>query len=166
MTRLARFPWIAVAVAAVCASAAVVGAAPASLDTVAVALPTLVQFAVTNVSVNTVGSPSPSHVSFSSASLKNNHGVHFAVKADSNFVPPGGAAIPASNVSWVTSNPSHGLGTNGRLSTASYSDVFQADGDSLSGGFDMVWTLAAPGTPLRAGTHSLTLRWKLESIHP
>ena len=163
MRRILRFPWIAVAIAL--ASAPILGAPPPG-ETVTVSLPTLVQFAVTNVSVSTVGSPSPSHVSFSGASLKNNHGVHFAIKADSNFVPPSGTAIPASKVSWATSNVSHGIGTNGTLSTAAYGDVFQADADSVSGGFDLVWTLAAPGTPLRAGAHSLTLRWKLESIKP
>jgi hypothetical protein len=162
--RILRLPWIAVAIAL--ASAPILGAPPPPGEIVTVSLPTLVQFAVTNVGVSTVGTPNPSHVSFLGASLKNNKGVHFAIKADSNFVPPSGTAIPASKVSWATSNVSHGIGTNGTLSTAAYGDVFQADADSISGGFDIVWTLAAPGTPLRAGAHSLTLRWKLESIKP
>lgn len=163
MKRFLGRPMIAAAAFAL-VSAAIVSAEPAA-DTVTVSLPTLVLFSVTNVGVSTV-SPIPSHVSFSNANLKNNRGVFFAVKADSNFVPPSGTAIPASKVSWVTSNPTHGVGTNGTLSTSAYSDVFQADADSITGGFDMTWTLAAPGTPLRAGAHSLTLRWKLESIRP
>jgi hypothetical protein len=164
VTRRSTLPWAAIVVALVCVT--MVEAAPPFAETVTVTLPTLVQFNVTNVGVDTIGSPSPSHASFSDSALKNNRGVHFMVKADSNFVPPSGTAIPASNISWVTSNPSHGIGTNGTLSTAAYADVFQADSDSVSGGFDMAWKLAAPGTPLRAGTHSLTLRWKLESIKP
>jgi hypothetical protein len=44
--------------------------------------------------------------------------------------------------------------------------VFQSDPARTSGHVDLAWTLAAPGSGIRAGTHQLTIRWKLESITP
>ena len=35
-----------------------------------------------------------------------------------------------------------------------------------SGRVDLGWPLAAPGSGIRAGTHQLTIRWKVESITP
>lgn len=35
-----------------------------------------------------------------------------------------------------------------------------------SGQVDLGWTLAAPGSLIRAGVHQLTIRWKIESITP
>jgi hypothetical protein len=52
------------------------------------------------------------------------------------------------------------------LSTSAYGQLFQSVGAKKTGGVTISWTLAAPGVPLRAGTHTLIARWKLESIVP
>src|SRR5439155_26022241 len=74
------------------------------LDTVFVTLPSSLSFTVADASVNTAGNPNPTPVSFSPVVLLFGHVVRISVKAESNFVPPSGTAIPASKVSWTTSN--------------------------------------------------------------
>jgi len=135
-------------------------------DTVKITVPAAVSFAVTNVNVNTVGAPSPTTFSFSQLSVLAGHVLRIGVKADSNFVPPSGASIPASNVSWTTTGASNGTGSSGVLSTSAYSQLFQSTLTKKAGSVDVTWTLSSPGTPLRAGNHVLTVRWKLESIIP
>jgi len=76
-----------------------------------------------------------------------------------------GVAIPASRVSWTTSNAVNGVGSNGTLSKTLYTQLYQGNDNATSGSVDIAWQLAAPGVPLRSGAHVLTLRWKLESIH-
>ena len=134
-------------------------------EMVAIILPAAVGFAVTNVSVATNGTPSSPRLQFSSGLLKTNRGLRASVKADNDFVPPSGTAIPASRVSWTTSNAVNGVGSNGTLSKTVYTQLFQANDNATSGRVDIAWQLAAPGIPLRSGAHVLTLRWKLESIH-
>lgn len=126
--------------------------------------PVAISFAVTNVSVSTAGNPSPTPMSFSNAVLTSPHVVRLSVKADSDFVPPSGAAIPASKVSWTTSTAVNGTGSAGTLSKTVYVQIFQSAATKTSGSVNVTWTLAAPGTPLRAGAHGLTMRWKLEAI--
>jgi hypothetical protein len=138
----------------------------ASPETVKVTVPGSVSFGVSNVNVSTVGSPNPTSMSFNSLSVTAAHVLRVSVKADSDFVPPSGTAIPASRVSWTTSSPTNGVGTNGVLSTTAYGQLFQSTLTKKNGSINIVWTLAAPGTPLRAGNHSLTMRWKFESILP
>jgi hypothetical protein len=135
-------------------------------ESVKITLPASVAFAVTNVSVATTGSPNPTPVSFSVLSVTAGHALRISVKADADFTPPSGTAIPASNVSWTTSAPSNGVGSNGTLSNAAYVQLFQNTLGKNNGGVSVAWTLAAPGTPLRAGNHLLTLRWKVEAITP
>jgi len=136
-------------------------------DTVRISIPAAIGFAVTNVGVATPGNPGATTVSFSSLSVPTGRVLRISVKADSNFVPPGGAAIPASKVSWTTSGATNGVGTSGVLSTSAYVQLFEgASGNKKTGSVDVTWTLAAPGVPLRAGIHTLTVRWKLESIAP
>ena len=133
-------------------------------ETCRITLPAAISFAVTNVSASTVGSPSPTAVAFDTAVFLPSHALRISVKADSDFVPPSGTAIPASRVSWTTSNAVRGTGVNGTLSTTVYGQVYQSSANKTSGSVDVTWTLAAPGTPLRAGNHTLTMRWKLETF--
>jgi hypothetical protein len=134
-----------------------------SAETVKITLPAAISFAVTNVSLNTPGSPSPTTVSFSNGTILPIHGLRISVIALSNFVPPSGTAIPAANVSWTTSGATNGVGSNGVLSTSAYVQLYQGSILNESGSVSLTWTLAAPGTPLVAGNHVLTIRWKLES---
>jgi hypothetical protein len=137
----------------------------AATETVKVTLPASIGFAVTNLGINTPGSPNPSAVSFSSASLTATHALRISVKADSDFVPPGGAiVIPASKVSWTTSSAVQGTGYGGTLSTSGYTTLFEGQPNKKSGSLNVTWTLGAPNVSLRAGSHRLTMRWKLESF--
>ena len=135
-------------------------------ESVRITLPAAVGFAVTNVGVSTTGAPNPTTASFAMLSVSGSKVLRISVKADSNFVPPSGAAIPASNVSWATTGATNGIGTNGVLNTTAYGQVFVSAAGRKSGNVTVRWTLAAPATPLRAGLHSLTVRWKLESFAP
>lgn len=136
-------------------------------ETVSIAVPSAVSFSVTDVSTNTTGSPSPATISFSNANLELGKALRVSVQADASaFTPPTGASIPASHVSWSTLGAAGGTGWNGTLSSTSYTLVFQSDPSPTSGHVDLEWTLAAPGSRIRAGTHQLAIRWKLESIVP
>jgi hypothetical protein len=137
-------------------------------ETVSVSFPAAVSFSVTNVSATTTGSPNPSVIRFSNQILLPAHALRISVKADTaDFTPPGGTTkIPASKASWTTSNPNHGIGSNGTLSSASYSIVFVGQKNPQPGGVDLTWTLAPPPSGIRAGTHTLTVRWKVEAITP
>jgi hypothetical protein len=130
---------------------------------VTVTLPAAISFSVTNVSVNTVGSPNPTALSFSNGNFNGTTGLKISVIALSDFAPPSGTAIPAANVSWTTSAATNGVGSNGVLSKSAYVQLFLGAHHQQSGGVSVTWTLAAPGTPLVAGNHVLTLRWKLEA---
>ncbi len=135
-----------------------------SAESVRITVPAAIGFAVTNVGVATTGSPSAATVSFASLSVLAGRALRISIKADSNFVPPSGTAIPASKVSWTTSSPTNGTGSSGTLSTSAYGRVFQSTVARTSGSVKVTFTLAAPGVPLRAGNHRLTVRWKLESF--
>jgi hypothetical protein len=139
----------------------------AAQQVVLISLPSSVGFNVTDVSQPTIGGPNPTTVSFTIVNLALFHVLRVSVKADADFVPPGGAAIPASRVSWTTTNANQAAGSNGTLSTAAFTEVFETGSGVLgSGGVDVRWTLAAPGATIRAGTHVATIRWRLESVVP
>ena len=136
-------------------------------ETVSIAVPSAVSFSVTDVSTSTPGSPNPARISFSNAVLLSGKALRVSVQADAAaFTPPNGSSIPGSNVSWSTVGAAGGTGWNGTLSATSYTLVFQSNPNPTSGHADLAWTLAAPGSGVRAGTHQLTIRWKLESITP
>jgi hypothetical protein len=137
-------------------------------ETVSISFPAAVSFGVTNISATTTGTPNPSVIRFSNQILLPVHALRISVKAETaDFTPPGGTTkIPASKASWTTSNANHGIGSNGTLSSVSYSVVFVGQKNNQPGGIDLTWTLAPPPSGIRAGTHTLTLRWKVEAITP
>ena len=157
--------WATAGVAAIGLSVTTVGLGSAA-DAVSISIPAAVGFAVTNVSIATAGNPASGTATFSSLNAGRGGVLRISVKADSSFVPPSGPAIPASKVSWTTSGANNGTGSGGVLSTSAYSQLFQSAAGKKAGSVNVSWSLAAPGTPLRAGTHTLTVRWKLESINP
>jgi hypothetical protein len=154
----------------VCAALVLLVALAANLssavDDVRVTIPAAVAFDVANVSAPTTGSPAAAAVQFNSLTVSSGRVLRISVKADSDFVPPGGPAIPASRVSWTTSGASNGVGSNGVLSTSAYRQLFQNAAAKKSGNVNVTWMLAAPGTSVRAGLHRLTIRWKIEAIVP
>ena len=129
-----------------------------------VAMPVAVSFVVTDVSLDASGSPATS-VAFSNALILLGQSVRISVRADSvGFTPPSGNSIPAANVAWTTSNAQGGVGSNNVLSSSTYRQVFQGAVNGTSGSVDLSWTVTAPGAAIRAGAHSLVLRWKVESV--
>jgi hypothetical protein len=155
---------LAVLGAAVCAAAVVTAGAQ---ETVSISVPLAVDFQVTDVSRATSGRPDVTTISFSNASLGPGKALRVSVQPDAmTFTPPGGPSIPVSNVSWNNLGANGGLGWNGTLSSASFMLVYQSDPTRTSGHVDLGWTLAAPGSGIRAGSHQLMIRWKVESITP
>jgi hypothetical protein len=138
----------------------------AAQETVTVGLPSSVTFAVGTASTVT-GNPDPTTVTFSNATLTPGRALQISVMADSSaFSGPGGPSYPAGAASWTVSNVSGGSASSGTLSSGSYTQVFQSNTLTSSGGFDLRWTLTPAGGGDYAGVHSLTLRWKLESVQP
>jgi len=135
-------------------------------ETVTITVPTSVTFYVFDVGSSTAADES-TPISFSDASLTAGRSLRISVKAEAaDFTPPGGDGIPASNVSWTTSGAVGGSGSNGQLSSDSYTQVFQSAPSPLAGGVDLSWTLSAPGADIHAGNHTLVIRWKIESVAP
>jgi hypothetical protein len=146
--------------------AALVGSAGAQ-ETVSLTIPPGISFVVSDVSRSTNGQPGAVRVSFSNASVDPASALRISVRADAAaFTPPSGSSIPASNVSWTTVGAGGGIGWNGVLESSTYALVFQGDPSTTPGHVDLAWTLAAPGSGIRAGIHQLTIRWKIEAVTP
>lgn len=155
-----------VACAALVLAVALAADLSSAVDDVRITIPVAVTFDVTNVNLPTTGRPIADTVRFNSLSVPVGRVLNISVKADSDFVPPGGPAIPASKVSWTTSGATNGLGSSGVLSTTAYGQLFQSAPTRKNGNVDVTWVLTAPGIPVQAGLHRLTIRWKLEAIVP
>jgi hypothetical protein len=139
----------------------------AAQETVGITVPSTISFPVTDVTRSTPGTPNPATISFSNANLIPGKALRVSVQAGgAGFTPPSGSSIPASNVSWTNLGAGGGTGWNGTLGSSFYTLVFQSDPAGASGHVDLEWTLAAPGSGIRAGSHQLTIRWKVESISP
>jgi hypothetical protein len=135
-------------------------------DSVSITLPTAITFTASTTGAVT-GTPSPTTITFDSAVLQLGRVLRISVLADSaSFTGPDGASFPSSSVSWTVSNVSGGSAAAGTLSASSYTQIFQSNVLTLSGGFDVDWTLASVAGVQRGGTHTVTLRWKLESVFP
>ena len=135
------------------------------LGTVRIVVPPMVMFEVLDVSAPTTSSV-PTSVSFDQAVLGLGQVLRISVRADGDFTLVNGPAIPATSISWTTTNIVNGIGLNGVLNKTTYTPVFQSTMGALSGRVDLSWTLAAPGPDVRAGTRQAALRWKLEAITP
>jgi hypothetical protein len=134
--------------------------------TVTVTVPPSVGFFVTNVSMSTTGSPNPATLSYTAAVIPVGQVLQFSLKADASaFTSPSpGAAIAASDVSWATSSASGGTGFSGTLSDTTWGPVFTSTTLPVTGSVDLTFTLAPPAAGIRSGAHTLTMRWKIESM--
>jgi hypothetical protein len=139
--------------------------ARAQAVTATLSIPAGVSFAVPNVTQSVSGSPEPFRVVFSTTGMKGSQDLYVSVKADSaSFAGPGATHIPASKVSWTSTPVGRGAGSAGTLSSAAYAAVYQTN-NNKSGAFDMTWTLASiAAAGLRAGTHTITVRWRVEAF--
>jgi hypothetical protein len=139
--------------------------APAQ-DTVSVSGPAFVTFNVVDVGSSSTGSPSSARVSFSSANLTPGHRLRISVMADSaDFSPPSsGGTIGSSLVSWTVTGSQGGTGFSGTVSHSSFTQAFESTADPGSGSVDLRFTLSSTGSGIRAGDHTLPLRWQFESV--
>ncbi len=139
--------------------------ASAQPQTVNITIPAGVSFLVSDVSVSTPGSPSTTQISFDTVTnFGRNDNVRISVRADSTtFSGPGTTRIAASRVSW-TATASTGSAQDGTLSATAFRQVYTSPRQPTSGSVDLSWTLGAiTAAGLRAGTHTLTVRWRIES---
>jgi hypothetical protein len=132
---------------------------------VSITIPAGVSFLVTDVSTTTQGSPGPMRIAFAPVTLRKNDNLRISVTAASaTFSGPGTTRIPASAIAWTATTPS-GTASGGTLSSTAYSPVYVSPANPAAATVDVSWLLgpiAAPG--LRAGTHSLTVRWRVEAF--
>jgi hypothetical protein len=141
-------------------------AAPMQLESARVTTPASVTFQVTDAYVQTTASGGAVTVSFNQGTFLLGRVLRISVKADGDLTAAGGAPLLASGVSWTTSNVASGVGSNGSLSTAVYTQVYQSDVGKKTGRVDLTFRLAAPGASARAVTYVSTLRWKFEAVWP
>jgi len=136
-------------------------------ETVDITLPTNVSFYV--VKVNKTTETEPATLSYIDADLNSGNYLRISIKANAaNFTRPSnvGDYIAANSVSWTTSSAQGGSGVNGTLSSDTYNIVYESNTDPTSGSLSIVWNLAAPGSGIRAGGHTLNCTWKIESFLP
>jgi len=119
---------------------------------------------VTSATTSSAASITVSNIVLATASKQ----LRISLQADAaNFTPPvGGAATwPATAVSWSAATWTNATGAAGALSSSAYNVVATCAADvqtcSTTG---LTFTLAADSTVRRSGNHTLTVRWKFESI--
>jgi hypothetical protein len=137
--------------------------------TAIVTVPTGVQFNIADTSASVVGTPA-TQVTFSAPiGFTNAEKLRISVQANANtFSGPGNVQIPAGKVSWMATAIGGGTASSGTLTAGTYTLVYVSKANlkaNSTGAVAQTWTLnpiAAAG--LRAGTHSLTVTWKVESF--
>lgn len=134
-------------------------------ESATVTFPTSVSFTVSNVSAARAGSPATTRAAFSNATLLPDRRVRISVRAETATFDSAGNTFPASLISWTIAGASNGTGLAGSVSATSWTPVFEGYVNSTQGAADLAWTLSAPGRT-RAGTHTLALQWKIESVTP
>jgi hypothetical protein len=84
-----------------------------------------------------------------------------------SFTPPvvGATTWSAGDVTWNAATWTNATGASGTLSNSSFDEVATCDADVAScSTTGLVFTLGAKGVVKRAGSHTLTVTWKFESI--
>jgi hypothetical protein len=141
------------------------GGLPAAAESVQVSVPGSVTFWVNDVSASSEGSPGAATVSFESASLNSGRSLRISVRATSStLTAPSGTPIPVSSITWTVTGVAGGTGSSGTLNSSDFTQVFVSSANPTSGAVELRWTLAQPGSGIRAGNHSLALEWRFESV--
>jgi hypothetical protein len=141
----------------------------AGAQTVTITVPAAVSFNVIDVAASTSGVPNLVTVNYSNPLLfPNSAKLKVSVRADASaFSGPGVTHIDAAKVSW-TATATNGTASNGTLSSAAYGEVYRSPANlkaTSTGSVSLHWTLApVAAAGLRAGTHTLTVRWKFEAL--
>jgi hypothetical protein len=87
--------------------------------------------------------------------------------AAASFTPPavGATTWSASDVTWNASSWTRATGVSGTLGSASFTQIATCDAAAADcSTTDLVFTLGAKPTVGRAGSHTLVVTWKFESI--
>lgn len=132
-----------------------------------VTVPAGVSFSVNNVASATTATGaavSISNIVLSSASKQ----LKISLQADAaNFTAPvsGATTWAAGDVSWAAGAWTNATAAAGTLSNSAYNEVATCAADAAAcNTSDLVFTLAAKSSVKRSGNHTLTVRWKIESI--
>jgi len=160
-----------VAIAVLCTGNAVDGEprAPVSVlqqEAARVLVPPLILFEVHDPHATTEAVTGSTTIGFDDAVVAAGRVLRISVKADGELTRADGTAAPGATISWKTSGASNGVGVNGTLTRSAYTQVFQGNLAARSGSVGVTWSIAFSGTAVRAGTHQVALRWRIDTIVP
>jgi hypothetical protein len=132
-----------------------------------VTVPAGVTFTVNNVTASTVASNAS--VTVATIVLADAKQLKISLQANAaNFTAPTGGTVTwaAADVSWAAATWSNsGVGSTGTLSSAAYNTVATSAANATAcSTTNLVFTLGAKATVDRAGSHTLAVTWKFESI--
>jgi hypothetical protein len=116
-----------------------------------------VVFDVTNVSLVSVAALHPFALSYRGARLAPGRTVRISARLEEPLAPD-------SVISFRGSDARGGNCADGRLSAATYTEIFVATGGATAGGCDLAWTLKFGPRVHQAGHYSVTVRWQFESV--
>jgi hypothetical protein len=132
-----------------------------------VTVPAGVSFNVADVTSSTAASAASVNVSnivLSSATKQ----LNVSLQANgASFTPPavGATTWSASDVTWDAPSWTNATGASGTLNSAAYNTVATCAADATDcSTTDLVFTLGAKSAIQRAGSHTLVVTWKFESI--
>lgn len=132
-----------------------------------IVVPASVSFTVGNVATSTAAGAATvtvDRIVLSSATKQLKISVQAAA---ASFTPPavGATTWSASDVSWNAASWTRATGVSGALSAVSFTQIATCDaGVSDCSTTDLTFTLGAKPTVNRAGSHTLVVTWKFESI--
>ncbi|SRR5258708_6528282 len=136
-------------------------------DQARVTVPAGVTFTVNDIASSTVASAASvtvTNIVLATASKQ----LRMSLEAEAaSFTPPvGGAATwAASDVTWGAATWTNAGGVAGTLSNSAYNAVATCTADAAAcSTTGLTFTLAANTSVKRSGSHTLVVRWKLESI--
>jgi len=159
---------VALLCAGTVASAGAPGAEPttAQEESARVSVPAFILFEVHDPRATTAAATGETTITFEDAVLAPGRALRLSVKADGDLTRSDGRAAPAGTISWRTSGASNGVGVNGTISKTGYTQVFRSNPSVRSGSISVTWSITLSGESLRAGTHQVALRWRVDTVVP
>jgi hypothetical protein len=137
--------------------AAAPGQAEPPAEQVELELPPGVSFMVNTVKAGPIAARDPFPLSFRHATLGRGRALRISLVVE-KLEPPG------ARLSFRPTNPRSGICRAGQLVEGVEVPIFESSPSAVTGGCDLLWTLESPGKLLRAGSHKISLHWKLEAI--
>lgn len=126
-------------------------------ERVDLALPESVLFQVTDLAAK--GAPVTTPLAFRRVLLLPGRALRISARAE-----VAGSAGEAPAISFATTRARGGTGSWGRLRSGDYTPVFESAPLAAWGDVEIAWRLESAGKVERAGPHTVTLRWKVESV--